>query len=415
MSTLTSESYVWIWLPGVDEPVPAGVARQEGPVVRFAYGERYRERANAIAIFDSELPLEHRGFADPPQGLTIAGCLNDAGPDSWGQRVILNRLAGRDASRGDLSTLTYLGEAGSDRIGALDFQPSPRDYLPRGSEDATLDDMLEVAERVESGDPVPTALEQALRAGSSVGGARPKALLIDGDRQLIAKFSSLTDTWPIVRAEYVGMSIAARCGLNVAPVDFVETNGRDVLLVERFDRVPGTRHRREVLSALTLLGLPESSPQLAAYGDLSELMRRRFVEPRRARRELFARMVFNVLCGNTDDHARNHAAFWDGRELTLTPAYDICPYLRSGGEATQAMRLGTGDDPYRFANIGGCIDRSHLYGLSRDDALAIVEQQRETIDASWDEVCDAVALTERQRDALRRVFPHEYALYDLAA
>jgi serine/threonine-protein kinase HipA len=258
-------------------------------------GERYRQRPDAISLFDAELPLTRSGFADPPDGLEIAGCLNDAGPDSWGQRVILNRVVGRDAVFSDLNTLSYLAEAGSDRIGALDFQPSPRVYVHRGSEEATLADMLEVAERIETGDPVPAELEQALRAGSSVGGARPKALLTDGDRRLIAKFSSLTDRWPIVRAEHVAMRIAARCGLDVAAVEFMEVNGRDVLLVERFDRIPGTTCRRAV---------PETSPQLAAYGDLSELIRRRFAAPSRTRRELFSRMVFNILCGNTDDHAR---------------------------------------------------------------------------------------------------------------
>lgn len=382
-------------------------------MVRFGYGERYRQRADAISLFDVELPLEGRGLVDPPDGLEIAGCLNDAGPDSWGQRVILNRIAGRGADFGELSRLTYLAEAGSDRIGALDFQPSAREYDHRGSEQATLEQTLEVAERIETGEPVPAELEQALRAGSSVGGARPKALLRDGDRHLIAKFSSLTDTWPVVRGEYVAMRLAERCGLDVAGVQFVEAGGRDVLLVERFDRVPGTGQRRAILSALTLLGLPETSPRLAAYGDLSELMRRRFTAPGRTRRELFSRMVFNVLCGNTDDHARNHAAFWDGRELTLTPAYDICPLLRVGGEATQAMLLGTGDDPYRLSNVGGCVDRADLYGLTAEQAQEIVEHQLATIEAGWDEVCDEARLTRTQRAVLRRVVPHEYALYDL--
>jgi serine/threonine-protein kinase HipA len=412
---LISEAYVWVWLPGAEVPVPAGVARQDGPVVRFAYGERYRRRPDAISLFDVELPLERGGFIDPPDGLEIAGCLNDAGPDSWGQRVILNRVAGQDAGFGDLTRLTYLAEAGSDRIGALDFQPSRSEYVPRRSEDASLHDLLELTARVEAGEPVPAELEQALRAGSSVGGARPKALLNDGGRRLIAKFSSLTDTWPIVRAEFLAMRMASRCGLDAAAVDLLEVDGRDVLLVERFDRAPGTRHRRAILSALTLLGLPETSPQLAAYGDLAELMRRRFKHPSAARRELFARMAFNVLCGNTDDHARNHAAFWDGESLALTPAYDVCPILRSGGEATQAMRLGAGADPYRLSNLGGCVDRAGVYGLSRAEALEIVGRQREVVESSWGAVCEEARLTRAQSASLRRVFPHEFALYDLVS
>lgn len=412
---MTSEAYVWIWLPGREDPVPAGVASEAGATVRFAYGERYRSRADAIALYDPELPLSQSGFNEPPTGLRIAGCLADAGPDSWGRRVILNRLVGRDADFDAVSALTYLAEAGSDRIGALDFQPSPRHYEPRGSEQATLSDLLEMVVRVEAGEPVPAQLEQALRAGSSVGGARPKALLTDGTRHLIAKFASATDAWPIVRAEHLAMRMAARCGLDVAPVEREQVGGRDVLLVERFDRVPGTRRRRVVLSALTLLGLSEDWPQAAAYGDLAELMRQRFSKPAASRRELFSRMVFNVLCGNTDDHARNHAAFWDGRELTLTPAYDICPYLRSGGLATQAMMLGTGDRPYRLSNVGGCVDRAALYGLSRDEALAIAHGQLDTIRATWDEACDEARLTSVDRKAIGRVFPHEYALYELAA
>jgi serine/threonine-protein kinase HipA len=411
---LTSESYVWIWLPGADEPVPAGVAVQQGEIVRFAYGDRYRRRDNAIAIFDTELPLNQSGFIDPLPGLQIAGCLNDAGPDSWGQKVILNRLSDRSTNFGELNRLTYLAVAGSDRIGALDFQPSSREYDDsRKKHQTSLDDLLAAATNVEEGKKAPPELDEALRAGSSIGGARPKALLTDGDRRLIAKFSSLTDTWPIVRAEYVAMRIAQQCGLNVAAVDLTHVRGRDVLLVERFDRVPGTTQRRSILSALTLLELPETSPQEATYGDLSELLRRRSDNPVDDRRELFARMTFNVLCGNTDDHARNHAAFWNGRELALTPAYDICPYPRSGEEATQAMRLGTGDDPYRYSNIGGCIQRAKLFGLTESEAAEIVEHQRATIDVNFDDICDQAELPPVDRDRIRRVFPNPFALYDL--
>lgn len=409
---MTSETYIWAWLPGSEEPVPAGVARQQGAYVTFAYGNRYRDRPDAISFNTPELPLVE-GFQDPPAGRTIAGCLGDAGPDGWGRRVILNRLVGSDADFDALNALTYLTEAGSDRIGALDFQPSPTVYRARGGGHATLDDLLALVTNVEAGVPVPADLEEAMRAGASVGGARPKALLRDGERRLIAKFSASADTWPVVRAEYLAMHMAKRCGIDVAAVQLERVGGRDVLLVERFDRVPGTGQRRAVLSALTLLDLDELWPQAAAYGDLAELMRHRFTESRASRRELFSRMLFNVLCGNTDDHARNHAAFWDGRELTLTPAYDICPYVRVGGEATQAMRLGAGDDPCRFSNVGACIERAELYGLDRDEARELADSQLETIRTTWDDACDEAGLSQVDRGLIKRVFPHEYSLYDL--
>src|SRR5690606_20000377 len=114
-----------------------------------------------------------------------------------------------------------------------------------------------------------------------------------------------------------------------------------VLLVERFDRKATAEGwtRRGMVSALTLFGLDEMMARYASYQDLAEIIRHRFARPAQTLRELFGRIVFNVLCGNTDDHARNHAAFWNGHQLSLTPAYDICPQARTGNEASQAMLI----------------------------------------------------------------------------
>ena len=137
------------------------------------------------------------------------------------------------------------------------------------------------------------------------------------------------------------MKLAAACGLNVAPVSMVKAGGKDVLLIERFDRTRAGEdwHRKAMVSALTILGLDEMMARYASYEDLAEIIRHRFAKPKETLRELFGRICFNVLCGNTDDHARNHAAFWDGEMLTLSPAYDICPQGRTGNEATQAMLI----------------------------------------------------------------------------
>jgi serine/threonine-protein kinase HipA len=410
-----STAFVWIWLPGSEKPVVAGRVDRRGGRLIFGYGSSYLARDDAIAIYEPELPLRP-GVIEPPGGFEIANCLLDAGPDSWGRRVILNRLVGPSAvgDTVDLGHLTYLVNAGSNRIGALDFQESATEYVPRSDESASLDDLAKASALIQAGEPVPKELEAALTAGSSVGGARPKALLRDGDRQLIAKFSSSTDTYPIVRGEFLAMRMAELCGLRVAPVELTVADGRDVLLVERFDREPGTGQRRAVVSALTMLGIPELSPGEASYGKLAQVIRERFTEPRQTLRELFARIVLNVLSGNTDDHARNHAAFWDGRMLTLTPAYDICPYVRGGGEATQAMLIGGPGDSFRFSQVAGCIERAPVYGLSRDDARDIVRAQIETIDERWDEVCDEARLTATERVMFRRVFPHPYALQGFA-
>ncbi len=407
-------AFVWIWLPGAQEPVVAGRLDKRADQVIFGYGTSYLGRPGAIAIHEPELPLR-AGVIEPPDGYTVAGCILDAGPDAWGRRVILNRLLGPGKpDTGVLSDLTYLLESSSNRIGALDFQRSATEYEPRGTETASLDDLARAAELIQAGEPVPQELEAALTAGSSVGGARPKVLLSDAGTALIAKFSALNDEYPIVRGEFVAMRLAHLCGLHVAAVRRTTANGKDVLLVERFDRVPGTRRRRAVVSALTLLGIPEIAPREASYARLAELIRERFRDPQATLRELFGRIIFNVLSGNTDDHARNHAAFWDGHELELTPAYDICAYVRGGGEATQAMMIGLPSEGYRFSQVAGCIERAGLYGLTGVEAREIAERQLAVIDQRWDEVCDEAGLGAADRAMFRRVFPHPYALEGFA-
>ncbi|HEX7278784.1 MAG TPA: HipA domain-containing protein [Solirubrobacterales bacterium] len=407
MTSEPQQVFVWVWLPGSTEPVVAGRLDLAGLMVDFTYGRTYLEREDAIPLYLPELPLGPVPI--PPLVGEMAGCITDARPDAWGQRVILNRLTGRaDTEPIELGPLTYLIESGSDRIGALDFQASPTEYVPRAMKHAPIKELAESAERVEKEIPLSPELDQALLHGSSVGGARPKALLDDGEAKLIAKFSSTTDTYPVVKGEFLAMELARRAGLEVAPVRLTTALGRDALLVERFDR-PGEGKRRALISALTMLGLDEAGARYGSYADLADLIRARFTDPRDTLRELFSRIVFNVLCSNTDDHPRNHAAFWDGEILTLTPAYDICPQPRTGGEAAQLMAIGR--DGWRMSQVAGCIERAELYLLTAAEARAIVDRQIETIEGQWDEVCHLARLGEGGRAFFRgRQFLNPYAL-----
>jgi serine/threonine-protein kinase HipA len=402
------EAYVWIWLPGATDPVVAGRLEAVGDTTDFNYGRSYLAREDAIAIYLPELPLR-AGRIAPLADMTIAGAIADAAPDAWGQRVIMHRTLGATAEDpAALGALTYLLMSGSDRIGALDFQRSPEEYLPRESE-ASLDELAHAAQRLEDGIPFSPALDEALLHGSSVGGARPKALLADGDRKLIAKFSSATDPYPVVKGEFVAMELARRAGLDVAPVQLRTALGKDVVLVERFDRVPGSGQRRTLVSALTILELGELFARYASYADLAQRVRERFTRARPTLRELFARITFNILVGNNDDHGRNHAAFWDGEALTLTPAYDICPQPRAGGETAQAMAIGP--DGFRMSQVAGCVDAASTYLLSKAEARAIVEQQIDVIESGWRDVCELAELTEAQRAYFwRRQFLNPYAL-----
>lgn len=409
------EAYVWVWLPGKTEPIVAGRISRDGDTFPFNYGRRYLDRSDAISLYDQEIPLR-RGVLRPSAPATMAGCLRDAGPDAWGRRVILNRLTGpQGVDTTDLDDLTYLLESGSDRIGALDFQTSADQYVPREAKAASMEDLLDAADRVEKGVSLPESLTLALFHGTAIGGARPKALVEDGSVKHIAKFSSTTDIYGVVQAEFIAMRLAKIAGLSTAPVRITNTAGRKVLLVERFDREKGSEGwtRKGLISALTLLELDEMTPQYASYAELAEIVRRRFEAPKDTLRELFGRITFNILVGNTDDHAKNHAAFWDGRSLRLTPAYDICPQSRTGGEASQAMLI---DGQDRRSRLETCRRAAHHFLLNDKDAVALIEHQIESIKTNWRQVCDEAELPAVDRNLLwGRQFLNPYAFEGFAA
>lgn len=389
---------MWIWLPDKTQPVVAGKLTEDKGFIQFNYGKTYLERTGAahpaISIYEPELPLE-AGILPLLDGLHMPNSIRDAAPDAWGRRIIINKLLGqkgKDAETADLGEITYLLESGSDRIGALDFQQSPTEYIPRSVHNASLEELLESAERVDKGIPLTPDLDQALFHGSSIGGARPKAMIEEQGTKYIAKFSSSTDLYSVVKAEYIAMKLATLAGLNVAPVKMVKVANKDVLLIERFDRIHTEKGwlRKSMVSALTICRLNDMTARYASYEDLAQIIRQRFSDPKDTLREMFSRLVFNILCGNTDDHARNHAAFWDGKELTLTPAYDICPQGRAGNEASQAMRI---SEKYNLSQLKLCLDISHHFLLTREDAKEISGYVECIIRDYWDEVCEEALLT----------------------
>lgn len=444
-STRLDRLYVWVWLPAATGPVVAGVLTPTGnrlageQVLSFTYASSYRARPEAISLFTPELPVRPGTFDPTAPGrasgalavleaastltvgaavpsrrrspLPMHGCLRDAGPDAWGRRVINLRLAGNPEA--DMSELVYLAASSSDRIGALDFQESATQYVPRG-QGATLEQLMDMAELVEAGQVVPPELAAAAGHGTSIGGARPKALLEDRGRHLIAKFASSTDTRPVVKAEAAAMLLAARVGITVAPVEVRDVAGRATLLVERFDRVdgPGGNSRRQMLSALTILGYDEMGSRHSSYAELAEAIRTGpWQQPAATLREVYTRLVFNVCIGNNDDHLRNHAAFWDGERLRLTPAYDLAPQPRTTLVSAQA--IGITRDGRRHSQLWLCRQVATDFLLTPAAAEEIIDNVVNTIRRDWDEVCDEARLTGAERDTLwQREFLNPYVFYD---
>jgi len=396
--TTSEELYVWTWLPDQTEPVLAGRVDQAGALVTCVYALRYRARPDAISLFAPELPLRP-GVQEPVDGLTIAGVLRDGSPDRWGRGVIERR---RGAAPNSLSEIDYMLGSSSNRFGALDFQASPENYVPR-DDSATLDELHEAAIILDEGGELTAGLDAALLHGTSLGGARPKATLTGSDgSEWLAKFASSDDrVFSVVNAEGAMLELARRVGINVPESRVVSSLGKEVLLVRRFDR-DATGRRHHVVSGLTMAQTDEMYARYVSYPQILDVLRMYAKDATQPGPELFRRIAMNIAISNNDDHARNHAAFWDGRHLELTPAYDLAPGQRSGDTFEQAMAYGRGDHGAKASNFATLVRESETYGLGEAEGRDIINRVVSAIHDNWDDAAEVARLSFADQQNLRR-------------
>lgn len=400
---ISDHGYVWIFLPGATTPVPAGIVywSYEDQTWAFRYAKSYQQRGDAIPMAPPGCAMDTIDDDINLLDEQMNGALRDASPDAWGRKVMARRLRDKGGDPYALDEVDFLLGGGPDRVGALDVTDDKSTYQPGDSSAADLDELLEAAERVEAGEPLDERLDKALNHGTSIGGARPKALLEKNGEFWIAKFSSSSDYYPMVAVEVAAMWLARDCGLDVADASIESVMKKQIALIKRFDRVPGDQgiHRRHQISAMTLLNLNEDAVERgeASYLELADVLLKHSRDPDRDLRELFARIVFNILVGNTDDHARNHACFWDGQYLDLTPAYDVCPQPRHSYSTKQAMEVG---EQGRQATLSNALSVCSRFNLSTDEAQEIIDFQRSVIEDRVRQYLSAFEVSSHQVDQL---------------
>jgi serine/threonine-protein kinase HipA len=378
---------VFAYLPGNVSAVPAGrlTVVEEGMEViasKFGYGERYLRRRDAIPVDPVSLPLTDAEPGsvheyEPKGGLPFFGAVRDAMPDAWGRRVIENWLK---APPDSLKESEYLRHAGSNRFGALDFRDTPTDSEQTGllADVTELQRLVDAADRVQRNEPVPQELRRLFDAGPSMGGARPKAVVSRDGVAYVAKFPADRDTFNVPRIEHAVLELARLCGLVVPATDVITLpDGRDVMLIERFDRHrvrSGAIARRHVVSGLTLLGLHESDSPKSSYAALSLRLSEYGAanQVKNDRKELFGRMVFNILVSNDDDHLRNHAFLWDDKAggWRLSPLYDVVPKPQIAFE--RFLHLGVGDEG-RLATLDNALSGAGQFGLTTREAATSID------------------------------------------
>ena len=408
------ERIVFIHLPGETRAVPAGrlTLLEQGNALtgsRYAYGLRYLERPNALPVDPATLPLpKGRGDAEaiPPAGLTLFGAIRDASPDAWGRRVIENRLR---APPNGLPESIYLDHAGPFRSGALDIRATPQSEPAPGALPSLLDleHLRAAAARIEEGERVPAHLELFFAGGPSLGGARPKAVLTADGREWIAKFPARNDPFDVPVAERATLELAREAGLAV-PGTRIEplADGRQVLLIERFDRAltPQGMARRHMVSALTMLARHEQDSPNTSYAEIADAFGqhgvRGHISPDRA--ELFSRMVFNILVSNDDDHLRNHAFLYDpqGRGWRLSPLYDVVPRPQVAQE--RMLHLAVGPQG-RLATLDNALAGAGRFGLLPPDAARIIDRVARVV-RRWRESFERSGVPKRLCDQLATAF-----------
>jgi len=327
--------------------------------VSLRYADPWLRRGFSLS---EDLPLIGEEFLPEEKGVA-AGAVDDARPDRWGERVI--RHIDKPAR---LSLLEYLYFAGDDRFGALGVSTSADEYLPRRLGPlptlGDADQIQELIRKVLDNEPVPAEQKRLISPGVTMGGARPKALLDIASEQWVIKFAD-GDPTDVPLIEHATMTLAQTAAIRVAPTMPVRLTHGHAVAVKRFDRNRG--QRLHSLSARVAL---RAAAERFGYPELAQLLRRRGVTEGDAyvshMRELFRRMVFNILIDNTDDHEKNHALLvTDAQQYALSPAYDVLPSGQALG--FQQMRVGEQEADSTIVNA---LSMSLMFSLGKDEAVS---------------------------------------------
>ena len=410
-SSRPTECFVYITLPGAREAVTAGrfvleQTRSGDALGRFVYGRSYLGNPDAVEIDSIELKLSDQTYETVRMN-GVFGALRDAGPDSWGRRVIE-----KHAGIAKLGELDYLLESPDDRAGALGFGEKVTPPAPRRKFNQTLD-LVHLQQTAEAlvldalpSDPGAAQVQDLLLLGTSMGGARPKAVIQDQGELWIAKFARPDDRWNYERVEHAMLQLARRCGITTAESRIETVAGKDVLLVKRFDRYSAEQGytRSRMISGLTVLRADDSvsNRNRWSYVLLAEEMRRVVDQPRRDTGELFRRIVFNALISNLDDHPRNHALIAPDRKWSLSPAYDLTPAPQiSQDHRDLAMACG---DQGRFANAANILSQHARFLLEREEAQKIIADIAERVAGTWYDTVRECGVSVQDAETIRSAF-----------
>ena len=406
------EREVFVSLDTAAGSVPVGRlwshTRRGAETATFQYDSGWLRRPDRFAL-EPGLPLDF-GPHHTRRGVALFGAFSDSAPDRWG-RELMRRFARQAAGSSPVPALTELDFLlrvnDTARVGALRFAlaqggvfqaPDAQSPIPPL---VRLPALLAASDRIQAGDGVDDALRLLLAPGSSLGGARPKASVRDaGGGLAIAKFPARTDVLDAVRWEAVALQLAERAGVVVPRQRIEVVAGKPVLVVARFDR--RAAGRVPFLSAMS--ALTATAHETRCYLELVDFLRQHGACPRADMRQLWRRVVFNILISNTDDHLRNHGFLHrPGAGWALSPAYDLNPVPTDVKPRVLSTAI---DFENATASLDLALEVAPYFELKNGEARAIVaEVARAT--AEWRSVAAGLAVPAAETTRMASAFEHE--------
>lgn len=342
-------------------------------------------------------------------GKALFGSLGDSAPDRWG-RLLMSRAARRSAdARGEtprfLREVDYLlGVHDYARQGALRFAMEKGGVFLAKNEGTTIPPLVELPRLLAAADSVADGKDDDIRfllaPGSSLGGARPKASVIDTDGGLaIAKFPQKNDTGDTVTWEAVALTMAEKAGISVHGWRRENVAGRPVLLLSRFDRQGATRV--PFLSAMSMIGSKDRETR--SYLEIADALRLHGARPQRDLAEIWRRIVFTVLISNVDDHMRNHGFLYDGESgWVLSPVYDVNP---TPAEERPRILSSTIDESDATASLELAFEVAEYFDLTANEARRIASEVG-TVVGGWRQEAVSAGLSGQEIDRMTSAFEH---------
>lgn len=401
------------WL---DEPLPVGELGYESlrgsDSYSFKYDNDWLRQYGSLFLSADINNYPGQQYTQPDRD--IFGCFSDALPDRWG-RMLLNRreqILSAEEKRPvrKLSSFDYLmGIDDFSRMGGFRFKESPDGEFINCEKSLRIPPLTDIRalaaasmeiEKSEEQNQLPEKkwLLQLVHPGTSLGGARPKAGVMNDEGQLcVAKFPSRNDDYDVALWEHAGHLLAKMSGVTAADTSVIETGGKyHALLSRRFDRTSDGR-RKHFASAMTLLGLTDGCDANTGNGylDIVDFILQNCCNVEDNLRQLYRRVAFNIAIGNSDDHFRNHGFLLTPKGWTLSPAYDMNPTLNE----YQALLI---NSTTNRADLQVLLDSAEEYMIDREEAGRIIDEVKGGV-KNWKSIATRLGISKREMDVFEQI------------